>query len=293
MAPDELVGVATEVESLGFQRLLLPDHPGSAGSPIPLLAAAASVTSSIGLGTYVVNAGVRHPALVAADIATLDAVSGGRAVLGIGAGHTPSEWRLVGRPYPSAAERVSRLAEFLDVAAALLAGDPVTYRGDHFECEAVVLEGPWPQGRIPLLVGGNGDRVLRLAGQRADIVSLTGFGRTLRDGHTHEVRWSAADVESKMALIRGAAAHRPHPPVLEVLVQHVELTARRRDVAQRLAAEVAGLDLPTALDTPFLLIGTAAEIAEQVRGWEARLGIGSWVVRHGHARDVAEVMARL
>jgi probable F420-dependent oxidoreductase len=281
-------------ESLRFERILLPDHPGSMASPIPLLAAVASVTSSIKLGTYVLNTGVRHPALVAADIATLDALSGGRAVLGLGAGHTPSEWQLVGRPYPAAAERVGRLAEFIDVTSALLAGGPVTCRGSHFECEAAVLSGPRPvQPRIPLLVGGNGDRVMRLAGQHADIVSLTGFGRTLPDGHAHEVRWSEEAVARKVALVREAAAHRVRPPLVEVLVQHVEVTAHRWEVAERLSAGIAGLDVQTALNTPFLLIGSAVEIADQVRGWEARLGVSSWVIRHGHARDVSEVMSLL
>jgi alkanesulfonate monooxygenase SsuD/methylene tetrahydromethanopterin reductase-like flavin-dependent oxidoreductase (luciferase family) len=65
------------------------------------LAAAAAATSRIRLGTYVVNAGAREPLHLASEVATLDVVSGGRAVFGAGAGHTPAEWTMFGRPYPS------------------------------------------------------------------------------------------------------------------------------------------------------------------------------------------------
>ena len=89
----EWLDTARRAEAAGFDTLLTADHPGSCATPFVALAAAAAVTTTIKLGSYVVNAGVREPMLLAADVATLDVVSGGRAVLGIGAGHTPAEWR--------------------------------------------------------------------------------------------------------------------------------------------------------------------------------------------------------
>ncbi|MFI7079607.1 LLM class flavin-dependent oxidoreductase [Micromonospora sp. NPDC049903] len=80
-------------------------HPGSAASPFVALAAAAAVTSTIGPGSYVSNAVVREPILLAADVATLDLVSGGRARLGLSAGHAPGEWETIGRPRPDVAGR--------------------------------------------------------------------------------------------------------------------------------------------------------------------------------------------
>lgn len=292
--PDRIVEVAREAEALGVDRLLLPDHPGSTASPFLLLGAVAAVTSTLGLGTYVLNAGIRHPALVAADVATLDVLSGGRAMIGVGAGHTPAEWALIGKPYPSAARRVDRLREFLDIMQRMLApaSEPVTHRGEHFTVEDALLESPRPiQRPVPLLLGGNGDRVLRLAGERADVVSLTGFGRTLGDGHSHEVMWREPDVAEKIEQVRAGAAARDKKPVIEVLVQHVAETTDRRTVAQRLADDIAGLDTATALDTPFLLTGTRAEIAEQMDSWQDRLGITSWVVRTPHMPLMAEIRA--
>jgi alkanesulfonate monooxygenase SsuD/methylene tetrahydromethanopterin reductase-like flavin-dependent oxidoreductase (luciferase family) len=78
----EWLDTARRAEAMGFQALTTADHPGSCASPFVALAAAAAVTSRIKLGSYVVNAGIREPMLLAADVATLDVLSGGRAVLG-------------------------------------------------------------------------------------------------------------------------------------------------------------------------------------------------------------------
>lgn len=95
--------LAQRCEAAGFDALLTADHPGSDASPFVALAAAAAVTSSIGLGSYVSNAAVREPIVLATDVATLDVVSDGRARLGLGAGHTPAEWHAIGRERPMSA----------------------------------------------------------------------------------------------------------------------------------------------------------------------------------------------
>jgi probable F420-dependent oxidoreductase len=180
--------LAAEVEAAGFDGLYVADHPGSTPAPFVALAAAAGATERIQLGTCVLNAGVWNPVALASEAATLDVVSGGRAVLGIGAGHTPDEWTSTGRPYPSPGERVGRMIELVKATEALLRGDPVSRRGDHFTLIHATLSDPRPvRDRIPLLIGGNGTRLLRFAAQHADIVGVTGLGRTLADGHRHEV----------------------------------------------------------------------------------------------------------
>lgn len=101
------LALASTVERLGFSALLAADHPGRRASPFVALAAAAAVTSRIALGSYVSNAGIREPLLLASDVATLDLLSAGRARLGLGAGHAPAEWTGVGRVRPPVAERVA------------------------------------------------------------------------------------------------------------------------------------------------------------------------------------------
>jgi alkanesulfonate monooxygenase SsuD/methylene tetrahydromethanopterin reductase-like flavin-dependent oxidoreductase (luciferase family) len=102
--------LARKVEALGFDALYVADHPGVTASPFASLASAASVTSTLKLGTYVCNAGVRDPVTLASDAATVDVLSNGRLILGLGAGHTPAEWTMNGSDCPSARARVGRLA---------------------------------------------------------------------------------------------------------------------------------------------------------------------------------------
>jgi len=279
-APADLGPLAAKAEQLGFARLLVADHPGSSPDPFVALAAAAPRTQTLGLATYVVNAGVRDPWQVAVAAATLDQVSGGRFALGVGAGHTPAEWTLAGRELPGVGARVDRLYEFVEVTQRLLAGESVTFAGEHFRYDGAQLTVPLPAARIPVIIGGNGPRVLRLAGRAADIVSLTGFGRTLADGHDHAVRWSVDEIAARIAVVTAAARDRADAPQLEVLVQHLELTEHRESCAQALLDEgIQDLDLQTALNTPFLLFGTAEEIASQMRHWQQRLGITGFVIR--------------
>jgi alkanesulfonate monooxygenase SsuD/methylene tetrahydromethanopterin reductase-like flavin-dependent oxidoreductase (luciferase family) len=121
----EWLDTARRAEAAGFDTLYTADHPGSCASPYVALAAAA-VTSAIKLGAYVGNAGVREPILLASDVATLDVVSGGRSVLGLGAGHTPAEWAAVGRTRPDVTARIDRCIAVADATRRLLAGEEVT-----------------------------------------------------------------------------------------------------------------------------------------------------------------------
>ena len=95
--------LARKAEAAGFDTLYVADHLGVTASPFAALAAAAGATSTLKLGTYVLNAGIRDPLSLASEAATVDVISNGRFVLGLGAGHTPAEWAMTGRDYPTAA----------------------------------------------------------------------------------------------------------------------------------------------------------------------------------------------
>ncbi|MEU4425867.1 LLM class flavin-dependent oxidoreductase, partial [Actinoplanes sp. NPDC024001] len=217
--------LAVRCERAGFDTLQAADHPGSCAAPSVALAAAAAVTSRIRLGAYVSNAGVREPIHLAADVATLDVVSGGRARLGLGAGHTPAEWLAIGRERPDVRGRVDRCLAVTEAVVALLAGETVTRREPLLEMVEARLEAPRPvQERIPLTVGTANSRILRWAGEHADIVGLSGLGRTLADGHRHEARWRTDQIDAQIAQVAAGAAGRARPPALEALVQIVEVT---------------------------------------------------------------------
>jgi probable F420-dependent oxidoreductase len=288
----EWTATARRVEELGFDRLVVPDHPGVTVAPFVALAAAAATTDRIVLGTNVANAGVWEPLALALEVATLDVVSGGRAMLGIGAGHTPVEWTMRGVPHPPARQRVDRLGELVEVVPRLLAGETVTHLGPHVRLEEATLGPVAPvRGHVPLLVGGNGERVLRLAAAHADVVGLSGLGRTLADGHAHETRWATDEIDRSVEIVRTAADDAGTAPPLEALVQVVELTDDAEAAAHRIAADVDGLTAEQVLSSPYAWVGTPREIARELAGHHARWGVERYVIRDHEA--AAEVLAEL
>src|SRR4051794_23907837 len=145
---DEWRAKCRRAEELGYDVILVPDHLGMV-APFPALVAAAEATERPRLGTFVLNAGFWNPALLAREVATTDALTGGRLELGLGAGYVQAEHDSAGLPYGSPGERVDHLRRTVDEVERLL-GSP-----DH-------QPQPVQKPRVPLMIGGNGDRVLRL-----------------------------------------------------------------------------------------------------------------------------------
>jgi probable F420-dependent oxidoreductase len=285
--------LAVECEEAGFGALLTADHPGSDASPFVALAAAAAVTSSIALGSYVSNAAVREPILLATDIATLDLVSNGRARLGLGAGHTPAEWHAIGKDRPDVRGRVQRCLAVAQAVRALLAGQTVTSDDPQLAIREARLVEPRPvQARIPLTIGTANSRMLRWAGAHADVVGLTGFGRTLADGHRHETRWGSAQIEAQLQHVADGAAGRKKRPELEALVQSVVVT-NNVEAAAAERAERLGLSVPELLAAPFVLMGTEEEILSAIDHHERRWGITRYVVRQEAIDAITPIIARL
>lgn len=285
--------LARRAEAAGFDALFTADHPGRTTSPFVALAAAATVTSTIGLGSYVSNAGIREPMLLASDVATLDLLSGGRARLGLGAGHTPAEWQAVGRERPDVAGRVRRCLAVAEAVRALLDGEEVTVDSPDLAVRAARLDTPRPvRRRIPLTLGTANSAMLRWAGAHADVVGLAGLGRTLPDGYMHEVRWREADIEGQLACVAAGAAGRAEPPVLEALVQLVAVTDDAEAAVARFA-EQTGLTAAELLATPFVLAGTEDEIVAAVAAHRRRWGVTRFVVRADALDPLTPVLARL
>lgn len=137
-----------------------------------ILSAVASVTDRILLGSLVMCSSFRSPGLLAKMAATLDEVSGGRLILGIGAGWYNPEYEAFGYPTD---RRGTRYEETLAIVRRLLDGERVTFAGEFNQLRDAVLA-PAPSRRIPILVAGDGPRVLRLAGRYGDAWNDNGFG---------------------------------------------------------------------------------------------------------------------
>ncbi|WP_033341377.1 LLM class flavin-dependent oxidoreductase [Catenuloplanes japonicus] len=277
------LALARRAEEAGYDTLLTADHPGVCADPYPVLAAAAAVTTRIRLGVYVSNAGIRDPMLLATAVATLDMLSAGRARFGIGAGHTPAEWSAIGRSRPGVAGRVQRCIDVATAVQRLLAGEEVTVSTPSLSMTGARLEHPRPvQDHIPLTFGGGNTELLRWAGAHADIVGLSGLGKTLPDGHRHTARWSVDEIDAQVALASG--------PPLEALVQAAIVT----DDAEAALTSFgdSGLSAAELLETPFVLVGTLDEIAASIARHRRRWGIDRYVIRAPALDSFAPLVAR-
>jgi len=182
------VEVARQAERLGFESLWVFDHFHTVPKPTPeitfesfsVLAALAPVTSRVRLGHIVLCAAFRNPALTAKMISTLDVISAGRMVLGIGAGWKRDEWLAYGYGFPETRERLAILRDQLEVISRMLAGgrtDQASFEGEHATvARAYNVPKPLQHPRVPIMVGGNGPNVTwRLAARFADEVNLDGL----------------------------------------------------------------------------------------------------------------------
>jgi probable F420-dependent oxidoreductase len=249
------------VDDLGHDVLLIPDHLGL-WPPLSPLVAAASVSDRLRFGVQVLNNEFWNPVLLARDAAAADVLTDGRLELGFGAGHTADEFAAAGIPYERPAVRVARLAEAVPLVRRLLAGETVDHDGDRYRLVAAATELATAQHPVPVMIGGNGDRLLSLAAREADIVSLVGF--TAGTGRTHNdlshFTWDG--LADRIGHVRAQAGDRFDAVELSILVQHVEVTPDRRAAAERWAGGV--LDAGILLDSPFVLLGTPGDLADQV-----------------------------
>lgn len=258
-------------ESLGYDVIAVPDHLNLLG-PFPSAMLAAEATERPRIGTYVLNACFHNGALLARDVATTDHFTEGRLELGVGTGYVEAEFTATGIPFGTPGSRVDRLEALLDELETRFAhgGQPRP------------LQRPGP----PLLIGGHGDRVLRLAARRADIVSLTGAAYRPEYGRTALV--PADELLRKVKLVRAAAGTAKRE--LNALVKAVTLTGDRRSAAEAVRRYGPDLSTDRLLELPALLLGTPAQIAEQIRAHAETFGITYFTVMEPALEDFGKVI---
>jgi len=254
------------------------DHVVDGWSPLTPLMAVADCTTQLRICPLVLNNDFHHPVHLAQELASLDHLSGGRLEVGIGAGHSFTEYRALGQAFDPPAVRKARLAESAEILRSLLDGQSVTYAGEHYSLQNVRTLRSC-QEHVPILVGVNGKQALAHAARNVDIIGLTMLGRTLADGQRHEVRWESERLDETVAYVRQQAGARGELE-LNVLVQAVVVTNDRRAAAEEQARRSrGGLSVEDALITPFLALGTHAEIAEHLLACRERWGISYFSVR--------------
>jgi probable F420-dependent oxidoreductase len=198
--PDNVLTVARRAEELGysslwtFQRLLVPVDAGLAPvytsvlDPTVLLGYAAAVTERVGLGVAIINAPFESPVLLAKQLATLDILSRGRLIAGLGLGWMPEEFTASGVPYE---RRGARVEEYVSCLDALWADDPVAFDGEFYQVPRALMQ-PKPVRRPPVLMGGDAP------------VALKRIGR-IADGWISSSRVPAAELGQRVDIVKAAA----------------------------------------------------------------------------------------
>ena len=230
---------ARKIEDLGYSTLNVPDHLTNLMAPMPALVSAAEATKHLRVGTNVLNNDLRHPVLVAREAATVDLLTDGRLQLGLGAGSIRSEYHQIGSAFDTGGSRVERLTEAVAIIKGLLAGEKVAFAGRHYRVTGHAIDPlPVQKPRPPILIGGNGRRLLTLAAREADIVGLSGL--TFRQGGTVPADlsgWRVSAIDERLLLVREAAGDDRYARLeLNVLVQRVVVTDDRRSAAEDLTS---------------------------------------------------------
>jgi probable F420-dependent oxidoreductase len=285
--------LARKIEALGYATLYLPDHfIDTQMAPLVGMCVAAEATKTLRVGALVFDNDYKHPAILAKELATLDRLSDGRVELGIGAGWMKVDYDALGLPYDRAGVRVDRLEEGLAVIKGCWGPKPFSFSGEHYTITD--YDGiPKPtQQPPPILVGGGGPRVLRLAGREADIV---GINPNLRAGAiTNDAAAdSLADrIDEKVGWIKEGAGSRFGDLELQIRYFFAAITDDRKALAE---AAALGFDMTPedALEAGITCIGTIDEICDQLVARRERWGVSYIVIGDDIFEQFAPVVDRL
>jgi probable F420-dependent oxidoreductase len=285
---DELIAMARQAEALGYEELYSYDHIGAVDPFVPLLLAA-EATTRLRVGPLVLNNEFHHPALLARTAATVDRLSGGRLVLGIGTGYTQAEHDAIGLLLREPGPRVDRFEESVIAIRALLDTGAADFDGTHQHLAVDDLGVRPVQDHVPLLIGGHGRRVVGIAGRHADIFQFTGLTHG-EGGQPSPGGFAIDEVRLRATWLAEAAGDRLDQIERSTLVQ---LTHVGPGAAEETQATVERFDLTAGLveQTPFLLIGSLEEIVDKLERLREDVGISHVVVRD--AEGFAPVVAAL
>ena len=286
---DSVVELAHRAEAAGIAVLLGTDHLGR-WATLPLLQSAAEA-STLRIGTFVLNNDLRHPTVLAQELATIDAITDGRLEIGIGAGWNRDEYVAAGMPFDPAPERVTRMQATVAMLKQALGEGRIDHEADaaypaiHQEGLPTGVQRPHP----PIMVGGGGPRVLRYAAREANIVAID--PRALPGGGADETDVTEAAVDRKIGWIREAAGDRWAQ--LEINIGLFEVDATYHTRSQPPPARSRGISEGEMPRSPHYLVGDASEMIETLLERRERWGISYLAMRPEHLDVIGEVVRRL
>lgn len=289
----DLVSTAQRAEELGYHSVTVPDHLDDQPAPLIALTAVAAATSTIRILPLVLANDYRHPVVLAKELATLDAISGGRLEAGLGAGWMSSDYELSGIAHDSPGTRIARLRESVDVIKALLAGREVNHDGDHYSVHGSSgTPAPVQAGGVPIMLAGGKEKMLTLAGEKADII---GINPGLTAGVIDERAGRDATLErtdQKLEWVRAAAGSRFDSLIIQSRIHLAMVTDDREAVAAEMAP-LLGISAEEALASPHALVGSTNQIIDEVQQWRERWGFSYISIDAAAMEDFAPVVEAL
>lgn len=284
-----------DLELVGYSGLSVSDHLGGQLAPIIAMASAAANTERVTLEFNVLANDFRHPAVLAKELATLDVLSDGRVIAGLGAGWMHADYSATGLPFDAAGVRIDRLVESVAVLRGLWRDEPFSFAGDHYTITDLVgRPRPVQQNGPPILLGGGARRMLTTAGALADVVGIALDNRGGVAGSSQaNVSATASSTRDKLVWINHGAesADREAPPV-SVRVLAVEITNDRWSRAAALG-KTMGLDAAAVLESPHVLVGTIEQITQDLLARQVEYGFARYVISQNVAFDLAPVVGAL
>jgi probable F420-dependent oxidoreductase len=279
--------LARKAEDLGYSSLFMPDHFGDQLAPVPGLMAAADATSTLRVGALVWDNDYKHPVVLAKEAATIDVLSGGRLEFGIGAGWMNTDYEQAGIPKDRDGVRIARMLEGLAVYRGLWGDGPFSFEGEHYTITN--LDGfpkPHQKPGPPILIGGGGPKVLGIAAREADIV---GVNPAIPKGYVDAdaaLETIPERLDVKLGWVRDAAGPRFDDIEINILVF---LTNVGDDAAAALepTSQLFGVTPEQLAASPYAWVGSAKEVADQLRAARERWSASYFVVQGEAGMDAA------
>jgi probable F420-dependent oxidoreductase len=275
----------------------VPDHLIPQLAPVPAMAAIAAVSNRLRIGSFVLNNDLRHPAVLAQELASLDVLSEGRLDVAIGAGWNRAEYEAIGVAFDPTPVRQARLAETVAVLKGCFADGAFSFAGEHYtitdyDAHPKPVQRPHP----PILIGGGGRRTLTLAAREAQIIGLA--PRILPNRAPDPRSITVEGTREKIGWVREAAGDRFGELELNIYpsMTGISVTAKplreAGEVAERLR-ERSGISVSAEelLDSPHIFVNSVDGFVEKLRRHRDDLGISSIMV--GAIGELDAVVERL
>jgi probable F420-dependent oxidoreductase len=309
MEPARLRSIAQTAEGLGYDLIVFPDHiviegPERQYDPhalaydtMVMAATVADATRKVKVGHLVLCNLFRHPVITAQSLVALDHVSNGRLLAGLGTGWTETEFQMTGIPFPPIAQRLRMLDESLECILSLWANERTTFSGEFYQLrDAILWPKPIQKPHPPIIVGGGGKGLLRIAAKYADNVNIIpDAGKPGKVSLDNVKRMTDESFRKKIDFVREEAKRRGRDLAAirfsNFIFTHMITDSKEatRQTAEMMAAGFGMPDGEAMLQSPMSLIGTPDECIAELKRRAKSWGVSQFVFATVMGIDEAQV----